>query len=220
MITGFNTDVDHQGQVFHVQTEDKGVGNPVIESLIYCGGEILDSRQSSYADLAGEGQVSEEEILGRMEAQHKGLIREIFNGRYDTEAPKPFGHNIITDRSLDEVVMEFLSKNARQDPIRLVLIDEQILREGTRPTLRLQVQDEASEDAVAGASVFVRLISTEGEPRELFSGETDSDGYVEAAFEIPLLSGTADAALLVRASAAGQRAEARQLVAKPKAELA
>ena len=38
MITGFNTDVKYKGTVFHVQTEDKGVANPIIESLIYKGG--------------------------------------------------------------------------------------------------------------------------------------------------------------------------------------
>ena len=56
MITGFNTDVDHQGRVFHVQTEDKGLQNPVVESLIYCGGEIIASRSESYAELTENGR--------------------------------------------------------------------------------------------------------------------------------------------------------------------
>ena len=44
LITGFNTDVKYKGVVYHVQTEDKGVSNPLIETLIYKGGEILGSR--------------------------------------------------------------------------------------------------------------------------------------------------------------------------------
>ena len=32
MVTGFNTDVEHAGRVYHVQTEDKGAGNPLIET--------------------------------------------------------------------------------------------------------------------------------------------------------------------------------------------
>ncbi len=55
MVTGFNTDVEHEGRVYHVQTEDKGVGNPIIETLIYMGGEILAARRSSYADLIAQG---------------------------------------------------------------------------------------------------------------------------------------------------------------------
>ena len=51
MITGFNTDVKYKGVIYHVQTEDKGRGNPIIETLIYKGGEILGSRRLPYADL-------------------------------------------------------------------------------------------------------------------------------------------------------------------------
>ena len=40
VITGFNTDVKYRGTVYHVQTEDKGAANPLIETLIYKGGEI------------------------------------------------------------------------------------------------------------------------------------------------------------------------------------
>ena len=35
------------------QTEDKGLANPKIETLIYVGGEILDNYRSSYEDLLG-----------------------------------------------------------------------------------------------------------------------------------------------------------------------
>ena len=73
MITGYNTDVEHQGRAFHVQTEDKGLDNPIVETLIYCGGEILTSRRSSYEQLVGTERYSEEEVQRRMEAQHQGL---------------------------------------------------------------------------------------------------------------------------------------------------
>jgi hypothetical protein len=217
MITGFNTDVDHQGRVFHVQTEDKGLGNPIVQSLIYCGGEIIASRKDSYAELAESGEYSEDAVMHRMEVQHQGMIREIRNGTYDDEAPLPFGHNIITNRSLNEVVLEFLRKTVPGEPIRLEMIDDQVLQEGTRPTLRMKVLDAKSDQPVGGAAIVVRLISTEGRPRELFSTSADADGYVEASFEIPELPG-ADSAILCEASAGGHSAEHRQLVMKKKRE--
>src|SRR3989442_11198313 len=55
VITGYNTDIKHNERVFHVQTEDKGVDNPIIESLIYMGGKIVASRQYCYATLLREG---------------------------------------------------------------------------------------------------------------------------------------------------------------------
>ena len=32
-ILGFNHNLRHGGRVFHVQTEDRGLGNPIVESV-------------------------------------------------------------------------------------------------------------------------------------------------------------------------------------------
>src|SRR5687768_6064298 len=56
MITGYNTDVRYRERVFHVQTEDKGLANPCIESVVYYGGQVLAARRASYADLVEEGK--------------------------------------------------------------------------------------------------------------------------------------------------------------------
>ena len=55
MLTGFNTDVEHDGVIYHVQTEDKGLDSPLILSLVYAGGAILASKRSPYEDLIAEG---------------------------------------------------------------------------------------------------------------------------------------------------------------------
>src|ERR1700752_217149 len=118
MITGFNTDVEYEGRVFHVQTEDKGRDNPVVESLVYSGGEIVASRRASYAELARSESYSEAEVLKRMEAQHQVLIRDIRHGRFDPEGPRPFGSDIVSNRSLDEVILDFLAQEATVERIR------------------------------------------------------------------------------------------------------
>jgi hypothetical protein len=51
VITGFNTDIEHDGVIYHVQTEDKGLDSPIILSLVYVGGTILASKRSPYKDL-------------------------------------------------------------------------------------------------------------------------------------------------------------------------
>lgn len=213
MVTGFNTDVQYEGRTFHVQTEDKGRSNPTVESLVYSGGEIVTSRKSSYADIAGGAEISEAEVQRRMETQHQALIREILSGRFDPEGPKPFGYNIITNRSLDEVVHEFLVREVGLEQIRLEMEGQPVLQEGTTPTLRLRVIAEASDRPVGGARVTVKLITTREKPREVFAGTTAADGRVEASFEIPELPG-ANAAVICQAQAAGNNAEVKQLVLK------
>ena len=74
MITGFNTDVKYGETVYHVQTEDKGIQNPLIESLIYVKGAILDSHRTHYRDFL-ESQAFSESILQKiLECQHRQIV--------------------------------------------------------------------------------------------------------------------------------------------------
>lgn len=214
MITGFNTDVDSQGRVFHVQTEDKGLDNPVVESLVYCGGEIIESRRHSYADLTEAGECSEDEILMRMETQHQTLIREIRNGAFDSEEARPFGHNLVSNRSLDEVVLDFLQDEEDLGPLLLELVDDVVWHQGSRPELAMVVIEETSRRPIAGAQVKLTLISTRDKPLELYSGVSNPDGRIDASIEIPEIT-EADLAVLCRASAAGKRTVLRKLVHAP-----
>lgn len=219
MITGFNTDVEYDGRVYHVQTEDKGSANPVVESLVYSGGEIIDSVRSSYEELGGSNGYSEAEVLKRMEAQHQSLIRAINNGKYDPEGPKPFGYNIITNRSLDAVVLDFLTHELGVERIRLDLEDDLVLYEGDEPTLRLRVLEETTERPVAGSRIVIKLISTKDRPRVLFSGTSDNEGRVEAKLAIPAAP-DADTAVLCQAEAAGTNSELKRLVQRREGDAA
>jgi hypothetical protein len=82
VITGFNTDIEHNGVVYHVQTEDKGLDSPVILSLVYSGGTILASKRSPYEDLIAEG-FSDEVLAERLKRQHRLICAAIHSGRID-----------------------------------------------------------------------------------------------------------------------------------------
>ena len=80
MITGFNTDIEHDGVVYHVQTEDKGLKSPMILSLVYVGGTILASKRSPYKDLIAKG-FSDEALSERLSRQHRLICAAIHSGR-------------------------------------------------------------------------------------------------------------------------------------------
>ena len=107
MITGFNTDVKYRGIVYHVQTEDKGEANPLIETLIYKGGEILGSRRLPYGELVKD-RSDEAAITRLMENQHKGMIMEVKRGRFDSLGQR----SAMEDLSLDEIVLAYLAARA------------------------------------------------------------------------------------------------------------
>jgi hypothetical protein len=82
VITGFNTDIEHDGVTYHVQTEDKGLDSPILLSLVYVGGTILASKRSPYEDLIAEG-FSDEALAERLKRQHRLICAAIHSGRID-----------------------------------------------------------------------------------------------------------------------------------------
>ena len=85
MVVGFNHNVMYKGEVFHIQTEDSGINNPHIITLLYRGGTILASKKTSYADIIkieNLDQVVEE----LMKEQHKDMLRNLKAGRFDERA--------------------------------------------------------------------------------------------------------------------------------------
>ena len=82
MITGFNTDIEYEGVVYHVQTEDKGLESPLILSLVYAGGAILASKRSRYEDLIESG-FDEAALAQRLKRQHRLICAAINAGRIE-----------------------------------------------------------------------------------------------------------------------------------------
>jgi hypothetical protein len=82
MVLGFNHNVTYKSEVFHVQTEDSGVNNPHIITLLYRGGLILCSKKTSYADILMMDNL-ESVVEELMKAQHKELMRRLKSGEFD-----------------------------------------------------------------------------------------------------------------------------------------
>ncbi len=185
MITGFNTDVRHGSRVFHVQTEDKGVSNPKIETLIYVGGEILDNYRSSYEDLLSEGPISEPIIQSRMDEQHKAVIRDIKNGKYDTTPADLAEKQVFNDRPLDQAILEYLQQEGEVDTLELVVDAPLKPRFGTLFPLTLRARLSHSQNPVPGAEIGIRMVSSLKKAVPLLSGRTDAEGVFRGDVEIP-----------------------------------
>ena len=88
MVPGFNTDFKYRGETYHVQTEDNGVGNPVVVTLLYHKGAILASRRTPYNDLVGKPDF-QQDLMGLMKNQHKDLMKALLGGAYDKNGAAP-----------------------------------------------------------------------------------------------------------------------------------
>lgn len=82
MVVGFNHNFRYQGEVYHVQTEDSGIKNPHIITLLYRGGTILASKKTSYADIAKVDNL-DQVVEDLMKEQHKEMLRRLKDGEFD-----------------------------------------------------------------------------------------------------------------------------------------
>jgi hypothetical protein len=79
---GYDTRVDFKGEAYIVQTQDKGLGAQYIESLIYRSGRLLATKRAFYTAFLGLPDASGR-IARMMEDQHKAVMDQIVEGRYD-----------------------------------------------------------------------------------------------------------------------------------------
>ncbi len=306
MITGYNTDVRHGEVVYHVQTEDKGIANPFIESLVYVGGQVLASKRASYAEMIAEGK-DEKDIVVLMDHQHRTMIAAIRHGKLDAKfaalaasrqtgqyavlstpptsaqpivgrmppsqqvvPPPPLplpslpsslapvrleggetvarggfaGETVARpsgavaavslpstltpatpaepiaarparptgpERTLDQVILEYLTSEADQEQLVLLLEEERDLVLGARATLVLRASSSKSGQPVVDTQISVRMISTVVEPRVLAAGRTDDRGVLALGFDIPEV-GRGTSALIINAVSPIGRAELKHLL--------
>jgi len=239
VITGFNTDIKHNDKVYHVQTEDKGVGNPYIESLVYVGGEILASKKTSYAEQLKTG-IDDKWIGGLMEQQHRTMIAAIKRGRFDApadttkstarpsmptlaqdsgvvfeEAAPTVPPPAEDDRTLDQVIIDYLASEAESEHLELALLNQIDFFAGAPIEMRVAARKSLSQAPIPAAAIEVKVISTVEPPRVIFRGKTAADGTAIVRCTIPAFrDGTA--AVIISAQSPIGNDEVKQLVKRKK----
>jgi len=115
------------------------------------------------------------------------------------------------DRTLDQVILDYLSSEAEQEQLILMIDGEPDFAVGHASSVHLRAASSKSGSPVVGAEVTVRMISTVAEPRSLVSGRTGADGSLHLKFDVPRL-GRGTAALIITAVSDFGRAELKQLL--------
>jgi hypothetical protein len=234
MITGYNTDVKHLDIVFHVQTEDKGLDNPWIESLIYVGGQVLAAKRSCYSDMVEEGK-GDDDISALMDQQHRTMIAAIVAGKFDGQlrarmqgegAPPPVEgaeepaappESLLEKArqdagpSLDQVILEYLTNEMEQEQLVLLVEDGETIVAGKEASFLVRATSSRTGEAVPRADITVKMISTQARPQVLAKGVTDDGGELQLSIQLPEVdSGTA--AIIISGVSPVGRAELKQLL--------
>ena len=86
-VVGFNANVQHAGQKFHVQTEDSGLPHAHYITHLFLGGNIVASIKSSYAERANEPDLARvvRQLMGE---QTKLLLRRLVAGEFNEQVTR------------------------------------------------------------------------------------------------------------------------------------
>ena len=218
VLTGYNTDIDHAGTVYHVQTEDKGRSNPYVESLVYASGEILYSRRTPYHDLVEQG-VAPQAVAAIMERQHRSIVEAIGAGRLralmsrdeevaaddDTTMVRPAEAAApISEQSLDQVILDYLQAQRGRAHLVLRPAHEHDFAYGAEVTIDILALDSQTNSPVEGAEITVIFKST-AEPNRLVlaQGGTGSDGHYHGRVVLPSYNGGTSAIVVAAQSELG-----------------
>ncbi len=128
MISGFNTDIEFDGIVYHVQTEDKGLSARMIMSLVYNGGTILASKRVAYDDLL-TGAYSEKELAEHISRQHKLICAAVRAGRIDELKEMAAKSSAARIKSAPEAATSSVETAIQAPPLQVARVNvERIIR--------------------------------------------------------------------------------------------
>ena len=96
MLSGFNNNFRYRGVLFHVQTEDSGIGNPHVITHLFHGGNILASEKLDYSDKLDAADL-EEAVRELMESQHRAMIKRLQRGLHDSVILERLGPNAFSE---------------------------------------------------------------------------------------------------------------------------
>ncbi len=96
MFIGINTNIQHKGETYHVQTEDGGLDQHTLTTILFKNGVILSSKKSSYLDVPKTAKY-EETIKEKMQQQHKQMLRDLVRGKMDTGNGGPEAGSVMSE---------------------------------------------------------------------------------------------------------------------------
>jgi hypothetical protein len=191
MSTGFNSNVEAGGAVYHVQTEDRGLQHPFVDTVVLCGGRVVYRRSVGYQDLLGKAGLDEAVLGARIEQQH----REILEGVRDGSLP-------IEKRHLPAIAVRLCN------PTSWLVAGE--------AAIEVEVLSRPERRPVAGADVQVSIEGAGDGETSQFASQTDTGGRARLRFRMPPLGDHPNPSLVIRARGAGAEDQLRYRL-KPRA---
>ena len=202
MLFGHNSNVKAGDITYHVQTEDRGATNALIDTTMYFYGHVLHRRTNNYFDLLPLSPGSEQALKLRLDEQHRTVIEELRTGALHLALPH------------GDQLAGAPGAACAPNILLLELLNAKNWLTGKRAALHVCVRSKENGQGVQHARVSARIDGAA--EAQAFTSKTGSDGCAQLAFEMPRLAGP-EPALVIEASDGKATGQLRfQLRSKPR----
>jgi hypothetical protein len=190
MSTGFNSNVEVAGAVYHVQTEDRGLNHPFVDTVVLSGGQVVYRRSVGYQDLLRAVGLDESVLGARIEQQHREILEGVRAGSLPLEERQPMTTVVRLCNPTSWLV-------------------------AGQASLEVEVLSRPERRPVAGADVEVSIEGLgEGETFQL-SSPTDAGGRARLRFSMPSVADHPNPTLVIGVRGAAAKDQLRYRL-KPK----
>jgi hypothetical protein len=183
MIFGFNTDIKHEGTVYHVQSEARQQ-ETLLQTQVFLRGRCIGKRASTYGERASQPGFAEAQIEQLLREQHKLVSDAIKEGRLE---------NVLDKHETPESLAAVRQLDLQWVNASDIFPDSTLL-------LRLLVTDAG---APAVGAKLVSRVDDPGQKPTFTDAVTDAQGAAEMKFALDE-SALSQASILVQASHAGR----------------
>lgn len=187
---GFNSNVRVAEAMYHVQTEDRGVAHPFLDTVVYLSGRVIHKRSTSYALFAMgvDPEVLAQKLHERLAQQHREVIAELEAGTLAVGSEK---------RELPAEAAPIV-----QESLELRLLNPKSCFAAGNAVLELELREKDSKRGIGDAEVQACM---EQEKQRIPCAEQHTDAAGRATLKFPMPPNVAEGAWLVVRARDGAR---------------
>ena len=206
MVFGHNSNLKVGSITFHVQTEDRGEANALLDTTVYYRGRVLHRRTNNYFDLLPLNEDRQQALKLRLEEQHRTVMDEIRSGTLELPIPPE-------PAPLPAKPPAPPAQATQPAALSLELVNPKTWLSGKHASLHIRLKQPNGRPVIR-AQLQVKFDGADS--HQIFSGQTNEQGEAHIEFELPRFTGV-EPALVIRAENNGARGHLRfALRAKPR----
>jgi hypothetical protein len=185
MIFGFNTDIKHEGTVYHVQSEAREA-DLLLQTQVFVKGRCIGKRATPYAEQAKSPDFTDHQKEQILREQHRLVLDAIRDGRLEQVFDKRETPETLA--AIKEIEIQWLNSHSIH----------------SHDKLSMKLRATEGGQGIANARLTVRLARASADP---FYTQTTTDGSGDAELEFVVEEASLhESSILVQVNSDGRTA--------------